>query len=163
MNSFYLYIYIFISILIEISSNILPKCCLGSEDFGINKYSLGTSCSNKKTCCPSGTYCYKEKCVMNKYKRKKRKLSRKRNDNDDKDAHEIKKKETKTFSGPVRIDWKTLTKCLTKSKSNEKNILEILNNYKKGKESDAMKIVFSELKNNNPIIVDCLNNQEHLQ
>ena len=165
MNSFYLCIYILISILIEISSNILPKCCIGSEDFGINKYSLGTSCSNKKTCCLSGTYCYKDKCVSNKYKRKKRKLSRKKNKDDDIDTHEIKKKEvkqTKTFSGPVRIDWKTFSKCLTKSKSNEPNILEILNKYKKGKESEAMKIVFSELKDNNQIIVDCLNNQEHL-
>ena len=165
MNSLFIYIYIFISILIEISSNILPKCCIGSEDFGINKYSLGTSCSNKKTCCPPGTYCYKEKCVLNKYKRKKRKISRKKNNNDDIEVHEINKKEvkpTKTFNGPVRIDWKTFTKCLSKSKSKETNILEILNKYKKGKENEAMRIVFSELKDKNPIIIDCLNNQEHL-
>ena len=51
---------------------------------------------------------------------------------------------------------------MTDSKSKEAIILDILNTYKKGKEGDAMKKVFAELKNNNPIIVDCLNNQEHL-
>ncbi len=111
-------------------------------------------------------YCYdNRKCVLNKYSRKKRKLSRKKNYDKDDEVKEIKKKEiqpTKKFTGPVRVDWKTLTKCLTDSKSKEAIILDILNTYKKGKEGDAMKKVFAELKNNNPIIVHCLNNQEHL-
>ena len=162
-----LYIYTFLSILIDqIVSDIPPKCCKGSEDFGVNKYNLGTSCSNKIICCPPGMYCYdNRKCVLNKYSRKKRKISRKKNYDKDDEVKEIKKKEiqpTKKFTGPVRIDWKTLTKCLTDSKSKEAIILDILNTYKKGKEGDAMKKVFAELKNNNPIIVDCLNNQEHL-
>ena len=169
-------IYTFFSITINIiassSSNILPKCCIGSESFGVNSYSLGMSCLDMVNCCPSGTYCVKEgKCVKNRNKKMKRKIkkSKIKKNNDDiaepKIEAETDKKEEKPkrFNGPVRINWKTLNQCLIESKSKEPIIKEILDDYKKKKESDAMKKVFSELKKNSPIIIECLNKQEHLQ
>ena len=171
-------IYTFLIILNKIISSkisyIQPKCCVGSESFGLNEFSLGTSCSNMITCCPSGTHCNNEGiCIKNKLKKAKRKIRKKKDINNEEDEikpiriePEIVKKEEKQkkgFSGPVRINWKTLTKCLIKSKSKEPIIQEILDNYENNKESEAMKKVFSELKKNSPIIIDCLNKQEHLQ
>ena len=169
---FILNIYTFFSILTKIilstQSNLLPKCCLGSESFGVNSYSLGTSCSDMINCCPSGTYCnIGGKCVKNKNKKIKRKIKKNRKNKENEteaDKIETKKEKKKpSFSGPVRINWKTLTKCLEESKSKEPIIKEILEDYKKNKESEAMRKVFSELKKNSPIIVECLNKQEHLQ
>ena len=119
-------------------------------------------------CCPSGTDCNKEgKCVKNKYKKIKRKIKKNRKNKENEveaDKLEPKKEKKKpNFSGPVRINWKTLTKCLGESKFKEPIIKEILDDYKKNKESEAMRKVFSELKKNSPIIVECLNKQEHLQ
>ena len=169
---FILNIYTFFSILTKIilstPSSLLPKCCLGSESLGVNSYSLGMSCSDMISCCPSGTYCNKEgNCVKNKNKKIKRKIKKNRKNKENEieaDKIEDKKEKKKpSFSGPVRINWKTLTKCLEESKSKEPIIKEILDDYKKNKESDAMRKVFSELKKNSPIIVECLNKQEHLQ
>ena len=125
------------------------------------------------TCCPSGTYCNKEgKCIKNKIKKIKRKIKEKKEIINDDDIKPIKiepeiikkeEKEKKGFNGPVRINWKTLTKCLKESKSKEPIIKEILDSYKNNNENEAMKKVFSELKKNSPIIIDCLNKQEHLQ
>ena len=121
-------------------------------------------------CCPSETYCNKGgKCVKNKNKKIKRKIKKirknKENEIEDNKIETKKEKEKKkpSFSGPVRINWKTLTKCLEESKSKEPIIKEILDDYKKNKESETMRKVFSELKKNSPIIVECLNKQEHLQ
>ena len=166
----YIFYYIFLTLISLSSSNILPKCCLGSENFGINIFSLGTSCSDKINCCPSGTHCDKKgNCIKNKSRKKKRKIKKiKDKQNNEVEAiriePEIVKKETKPkkFSGPVRINWKTFTRCLKESKSDDPIIKEILENYKKKKENDAMKIVFSELKKESPLIVECLNKQEHL-
>ena len=172
---FILNIYTFFSLLTTIilsrPTNLLPKCCSGSESFGVNSYSLGTSCSNMITCCPSGTFCREGKCVKNLFKKIKRRIKKNRKNKDNeieskKIEPDIGKKEEKkkpSFSGPVRINWKTLTKCLIDSKSKEPIIKEILDDYQKNKESNAMKKVFSELKKNSPIIVECLNKQEHLQ
>ena len=125
------------------------------------------------TCCPSGTYCNKEgKCIKNKIKKIKRKIKKKKEIINDDEINPIKiepeiikkeEKEKKGFNGPVRINWKTLTKCLKDSKSKEPIIQEILDSYKNNNENEAMKKVFSELKKNSPIIIDCLNKQEHLQ
>ena len=164
-------IYTFFSLLIKIISlpvsNLLPKCCIGSESLGVNLYSLGMSCSDMINCCPSGTYCYKDgKCVKNKKIKRKIKKNKNNNIHATKIEPEIIKKEEKpkpSFSGPVRINWKTFTKCLIDSKSKDPIIKEILDDYKKKKETNAMKKVFSELKKNSPLIIECLNKQEHLQ
>ena len=66
------------------------------------------------------------------------------------------------FNGPVKINWKTFTKCLKEKDSKEQIIQDIISDYKKKKEGNAMKKVYTELKKENPIIIDCLNNQEHL-
>ena len=170
---FVLNIYTFFSILINIisspRSDIQPKCCSGSESFGVNIYSLGTSCSDMINCCPSNSRCTKEgKCLKNKTKKLKRKIKKNKNIeevNAIRIEPEIVKKEEKPkkgFNGPVKINWKTLTKCLIQSKSKEPIIQEILESYKNKNESDAMKKVFSELKKGSPIIIECLNKQEHL-
>ncbi len=152
-------------------SKFLQKSCLGTEAFSLNIYSLGTSCKDMINCCPTGTSCTKDgKCIKKKNKNKKRKLSKKRNNKDNIEPIKIEpeyvKKEEKNkpgFKGPVRINWETLTKCLDESGNNEPTVKNIIKYYKSKKESDAMKIVFEELKKNSPIIVDCLNKQEHLQ
>ena len=154
-------------------NNPSPKCCKGSENFGIGLYISGTSCSDMITCCPSGTYCSSGKC-------KKRKIKRIRKSHNNDDISKPKDEEGPTikvgdeiikpqklerkpvFKGPVKINWETFTSCLEKSGSKEKIILDIIQDYKNKKESDAMRKVFSELKNDSPLIIDCLNNQEHL-
>ena len=179
VEKLFLNIFLYFSIMIKLisaSSSLLPKCCLGSENFGVNIYSLGVSCADMINCCSSGLICNKEgKCVKNEVKKNKRKITRKKN-KEEKINNNIdepikiepeyiqkeKPKPKKGFSGPVRINKETLTKCLKESKSNDPIIKEILDDYKKDKESEAMKKVFSELKKNSPIIVECLNNQEHL-
>ena len=169
-----IFIFLILIKLISLKSlSLQPKCCLGSESFGINEYSLGMSCLDMITCCPSGTYCNKEgKCIKNKIKKIKRKIKKKKEIINDDEIKPIKiepeiikkeEKEKKGFNGPVRINWKTLTKCLKDSKSKEPIIQEILDSYKNNNENEAMKKVFSELKKNSPIIIDCLNKQEHLQ
>ena len=62
----------------------------------------------------------------------------------------------------MKINWETFTKCLKDSGSEEQFVKDIISDYKKKKENSAMKTVFSELKKNTPLIIDCLNNQEHL-
>ena len=159
-------IYIFFFILIKIiSTTSLPKCCQGSESFGVNIYSLGTSCSDMINCCPSGTLCTKKgNCIRNKkIKRKLKKYKNKKEEDINKIEPEKEKKQKKSFNGPVRINWKSLNGCLLDSKSKEPIIKEIIDNYKNNKEKDAMKIVFSELKKENPVIIECLNKQEHLK
>ena len=160
-----------------------PKCCIGTETFGIGLYSTGMSCSDMINCCPSNTFCSSGKCIRNNMK--KRKITKKwknyeehskpnnnnnRNGNDDgpifRNGDEIIKptkiERKPTFSGPVKINWKTFSKCLIDSKSEEQVIKDIIEDYKKKKEGAAMKKVFAELKKNSPIIIDCLNSQEHL-
>ena len=180
---FYLYL-LFNIFEIILTKKVKPKhqqkCCLGTETFGIGLYSTGMSCSDMINCCPSNHFCFSGKCISRNNK-KRRKITRNwknyqekksNKDNKDDDGPEIRngdetikpiKIERKpTFNGPVKINWKTFTQCLKDSKSEEKVIKDIINDYKKNKESDAMKKVFTELKKNSPIIIDCLNNQEHL-
>ena len=161
-----------------------PKCCIGTETFGIGLYSTGMSCSDMINCCPSGTFCFSGKCIL-RNKNKKRKItknwknyeehSKPKNNNNkgsDDDGPTFKYgdeviKPTKierkpTFTGPVKVNWKTFSKCLIDSNSEEQVIKDIIKDYKRKKEGDAMKKVFAELKKNSPIIIDCLNAQEHL-
>ena len=161
-----------------------PKCCIGTENFGIGLFSTGMSCSDMINCCPSGTFCSSGKCIL-RNKNKKRRITRKwknyeeksnskgnnnKNDNDEgptfKYGDEIIKptkiERKPTFSGPVKINWKTFSQCLIDSNSEEQVIKDIIKDYKRKKESDAMKKVFAELKKSSPIIIECLNSQEHL-
>ena len=161
-----------------------PKCCIGTENFGIGLFSTGMSCSDMINCCPSGTFCSSGKCIL-RNKNKKRRITRKwknyeeksnskgNNNNYDNDEGPTFKygdeiiKPTKierkpTFSGPVKINWKTFSQCLIDSNSEEQVIKDIIKDYKRKKEGDAMKKVFTELKKSNPIIIECLNSQEHL-
>jgi hypothetical protein len=183
INIFYFYILLTLIdiILTKKNKSLKPKCCKGSENFGIGLYSRGVSCSDMINCCPSGYLCSSGKCIpINKNKRgKRRKISKYKNNEDKKDNNEnidkepefmkgdeiikpVKIEKKPTFTGPVKINWETFTKCLTDSGSKEQYVKDIIREYKKKKESSAMKIVFSELKKNTPLIIDCLNNQEHL-
>ena len=156
-----------------------PKSCIGTENFGINLYSTGMSCSDMINCCPSGTICSSGKCILIKKKRRRR-ISRNYKNYEEKEKIKdrkesgpeiingdevikpIKIEKRPTFNGPVKINWKTFTECLKDSGSEEQVIKDIINDYKKKQESNAMKKVFNELKKNTPLIVDCLNKQEHL-
>ncbi len=171
-----LIIFITLSIIISKKTNIKPKCCIGTEDFGIGLYSTGVSCSDMINCCPSGYVCSSGKCISIKRKRR-RKIKNYRNYEENeikkedngptiKDGDEVIKpmkiEKKQAFNGPVKINWKTLTECLKESGSKDQVIKDIINDYKKKQESKAMKKVFEELKNNNPLIIECLNKEEHL-
>ena len=181
INILNLYIlFIIINIILSKRPKKKPKCCIGSENFGINLYSTGMSCSNMINCCPSGSICSSGKCILIKDKKRRRRISRNYKNYEEKgrikDGKEsgpeiingdevikpIKIEKTPTFNGPVKINWNTFTECLKDSGSEEQVIKDIISDYKKKQESNAMRKVFSELKKNSPIIVDCLNKQEHL-
>ena len=172
-------IFILIGIIISKKIKPKPKCCIGSENFGINLYSTGVSCSDMINCCPSGSICSSGRCVLiNKKRRRKKTIKAYKNyeekDNSKKEedgpyikqGDEIikpKKIERKpSFNGPVKINWETFTKCLKDSNSQEQIVKDIIKDYKDKKESNAIKKVFAELKKNTPLIVECLNKQEHL-
>ena len=173
-----LIIFILLGIILSKKVNPKPKCCKGSENFGINLYSTGVSCSDMINCCPSGSICSSGKCILIKKRRRKRSIKSYKNyeekdklkeeDNGpyikdgDKIIKPTKIERKPTFSGPVKINWETFTKCLKDSGSQEQIIKDIINDYKNKKESNAMKKVFAELKKSTPLIVDCLNKQEHL-
>ena len=177
--NFYI-IFIIINIVLTKKSKNKPKCCIGTENFGIGLYSTGMSCSDMITCCPSGSTCSSGKCILMKYKRRRRKIRRnyknyeeKSKGKDEKDSgpeikngdeiiKPIKIERTPTFNGPVKINWETFTKCLADSGSKEQVVKDIISDYKKKQESSAMKKVFGELKKNSPLIIECLNKQEHL-
>ena len=170
--------FIILSVLVIISSkrNKKPKCCVGTEDFGIGLYSTGVSCSDMINCCPSGSSCSSGKCISIKRKRRKRIRNYKNYEESEikkvdngpviKEGDELIKplkiEKKPSFNGPVKINWKTLTECLKESGSKDQVIKDIINDYKQKQESKAMKKVFSELKNNNPLIIECLNKEEHL-
>ena len=182
INFFYFYIFLTIIdiILTKKSKSIKPKCCIGSENFGIGLFSRGISCSDMINCCPSGSRCSSGKCIPinNNKKGKRRKISKKQKNYEEKSNENIEKgpefrkgdeiikpvkiERKPTFSGPVKINWVTFTKCLKDSGSEEQFVKDIISEYKKKKESSAMKIVVGELKKNTPLIIECLNNQEHL-
>ena len=159
-----------------------PKCCIGSENFGIGLYSTGESCIDMINCCPSGSICSSGKCISkNNRKRRRRKISKnniykeeKGNNLDNNDGgpkikngdeiiKPIKIERKPTFNGPVKINWKTFTQCLKDSDSKDQIIKDIISDYNKNQESNAMKKVFAELKKNTPLIIECLNKQEHLK
>ena len=159
-----------------------PKCCIGSENFGIGLYSSGESCIDMINCCPSGAICSSGRCIFKNNKKRRRKISKNYRtkekkeinleDNNDKgpiikNGEEIikpKKIERKpTFNGPVKINWKTFTECLKDRGPEDQIAKEIINDYNKKQESSAMKKVFAELKKNTPLIIECLNQQEHLK
>ena len=178
----YLYIlFNIINVILSKKTKRKPKCCIGTEEFGIGLYSTGMSCSDMINCCPSGSFCSSGKCVlMNNKRARRRKISKNYKNYEEKKEIKINKDEgplikdgdeiikpikiekKPTFSGPVKINWKTFTQCLKDSGSEDPIIKDIINDYKKKKESNAMKKVFDELKKNTPIIVECLNQQEHL-
>ena len=179
---FYILLNIIDIILTKEIKSIKPKCCVGSENFGIGLYSSGVSCSDMINCCPSNSRCYSGKCIpINSNKKgRRRKISKKHKNSEEKKSigqnteegpefrsgdeiiKPVKIERKPTFSGPVKINWETFTKCLKDSGSEEQFVKDIISDYKKKKENSAMKTVFSELKKNTPLIIDCLNNQEHL-
>ena len=48
---------------------IKPKCCMGTETFGIGLYSRGMSCSDMINCCPFNTFCSNGACISNNKKK----------------------------------------------------------------------------------------------
>ena len=177
LNIYIFFIFVDVTLLKKLNPKSKPKCCIGTENFGINLYSTGVSCSDMINCCPSGSICSFGKCILINKKRRRRitrskKDFEKKNINDKDEGPTFKKgdeiikpikiEKQPTFSGPVKINWKTFTKCLKESGSKEQVILDIISDYKNKKENNAMKKVFSELKNKSPLIIECLNKQEHL-
>ena len=180
MKFLYIYtlcIFIDIALLKKVNPELKSKCCIGSENFGVNLYSTGVSCSDMINCCPSGSICSYGKCTLINKKRKRRiirnkKGFEKKTINNENEGPTIKKgdeiikpkkiERQPTFSGPVKINWKTFTECLKDSGSKEQIILDIISDYNNKKENNAMKKVFSELKKNSPLIIECLNKEEHL-
>ena len=102
--------------------------------------------------------------INNKKKQKQKKIEARKIEAERIEPIKIEKEEAKKplFKGPVKINWKTFNQCLIDSNSEEEVIKEIIKDYKKKKESDAMKKVFTELKKNSPTIINCLNKQEKL-
>ena len=48
-----------------------------------------------------------------------------------------------SFNGSVKINWKTFSQYLINSKSEEKIIKDIINDYKNKKESDSIKKILT--------------------
>ena len=171
------------------SKNLKSCAGTGPNDYFIN-YN-GMSCADMIHCCSSEYYCVLGHCIpKDKSKLKRRNQTNSHNysskqfreetvvvDNKQKQKKKPKKIEGEkikpikierekakkpVFKGPVKINWKTFSQCLIDSNSDEKVIKEIVNDYKKKKESDAMKKVFTQLKNNSEVVINCLNKQEKL-
>ena len=154
-----------------------PKCCIGTETFGIGLFSTGMSCSDMINCCPSGTFCSSGKCIL-RNKNKKRKITRnwknyeeksnsknnnKKNDNDDGPTFKVgdeiikptKIERKPTFSGPVKINWKTFSQCFIDSKSEEQVIKDIIKDYKRKKESSSVRFPMRNLKRAKALLCRC--------
>ena len=57
-------IFIIIGIILSKKRNPKPKCCKGSENFGINLYSTGVSYSDMINCFPSDSICSSGRCIL---------------------------------------------------------------------------------------------------